>query len=208
MEIHSFPQGPIVRISPHELHIHDPDFYEKLYRQDGRWDKYTFSTTPLGAPGSAFTTVNHERHRMRRAATNPFFSRQKILSLEPVIQGQIEKLSKRIEEFAASGEVLVIGIAYAALTIDVVTEYAMEKSFGSLDRKDFNRDMVQCISGLGLIWRTGKHITWLPPFLERAPSWLMKKLNPKIGQWLAFREVCSTFSNLASAGNMTVKAAR
>ena len=120
---------------------------------------------------------------------NPFFSKQKILSLEPVIQGQIEKLPNRVEDFAASGKVLVIGVAYAALTIDVVTEYAMEKSIGNLDRKDFNRDMVECARGFGLMWRIGKHITWLPPLMEVAPDWLMER-EPKIGQWIAFRQVC------------------
>lgn len=55
--------GPIVRISPHELHVSDPAFYDKLYRMDGRWDKYAWMYNAFGAPQSTLFAVGmHHSH--------------------------------------------------------------------------------------------------------------------------------------------------
>lgn len=40
--------GPIVRISPHELHINDPFFSEDLYSFKGRLDRYTGAAKHFG----------------------------------------------------------------------------------------------------------------------------------------------------------------
>jgi len=44
--------GPIIRISPHDLHIIDPAFFDTLYRTDGRWDKYSWAYDTFGAKSS------------------------------------------------------------------------------------------------------------------------------------------------------------
>ncbi len=63
--------GPIVRISPYEVHVQDPDFYDQLYSRSGRRDKYAWLKERLGDPHSLFSTSNHDLHRVRRAALNP-----------------------------------------------------------------------------------------------------------------------------------------
>lgn len=127
---------------------------------------------------------------MRRAALNPFFSKQKINSLEATLQAQIEKFCKRVEDFAYSGKILPLSYAYGAFTMDVVTEYAMEKSYGNLNREDFGADLVGSIKGIGPMWHFGKHFPWLlRHLLATAPSWLLERLVPKSSQWTAFQEV-------------------
>lgn len=190
------PQGPIVRISPHELHINDPEFHDKLYRNEGRWEKYRFPFAFQGDSKSIAQTINHDVHRLRRAALNPFFSKQKIAFMESAILDQVEKLSRRIEEFAASGRVLPLGFAYSALTMDIITEYAMEKTYGNLDYEDFNQDMVDCIRGFGKMWRLGKHMNWLPRLMSLVPPSVTLKLDPKLGQFKAFQEVRKHFFGL------------
>jgi hypothetical protein len=64
--------GPVVRINPRELHISPPEYYEKLYAGAGKKrNKYGWFTAQIGIPDSLFATVDHDTHRMRRAALNP-----------------------------------------------------------------------------------------------------------------------------------------
>lgn len=182
--------GPIVRISPYELHIYDLDFHDKLYTLDGRWDKYPFTVNAFGVPDASATTINHDLHKIRRAALNPFFSKQRITSLEPLVQRKLEILSKRVEGFAASGDVVSIGTAYSALNMDIITEYTMIKGQENLLHKDFNQDMVEAIQGLIKIWVWAKHMPWVLSVLGTVPHWVVKSLDPKMAGYLKFQEVC------------------
>ena len=181
--------GPIIRISPYEIHINDPDYHEKLYNQQGHWDKYDWTIKAIGNSFAAQSTRDHHHHRKRRAAMNPYFSKQKIAAMEPIIHEQIDKFCRRMNEFAKSGDVVPIGVAYAALNMDIVTEYTMEGSYGNLNYKDFNADMVDCVKGVGPQWRLGKHVQWFPKVFPHIPNWIIAKIDPRSAQWHAFQKV-------------------
>lgn len=63
-------KGPIIRVTPHELHIRDSRFFDEVYsknlkvNKDG-WDKR------FGSEHSVLTTVNADFHKRRRAALSP-----------------------------------------------------------------------------------------------------------------------------------------
>jgi len=109
--------GPIVRINPYELHVSTPDFIEKLYSGPGkrrhRWD---WSTNQFGLPQSMFGTNDHDLHRIRRAAVNPFFSKGAVRKLQPIIDERINALLTRFREFQASGSLITLNYAFAAYT--------------------------------------------------------------------------------------------
>lgn len=127
---------------------------------------------------------------MRRAALNPFFSKQKVATIEPLIEKKIDQLSRRLQEFASSGNVLPIGCAYSALTMDIITEYAMIKGQDNLQAKDFNREMVVAVRGAAALWQWGKIFSLVPWLCERTPLWLIKQISAPLGQWTAMQQVC------------------
>ncbi|KAI1311466.1 trichodiene oxygenase [Xylaria venustula] len=104
--------GPIIRISPHELHISDASFFEKLFSRDSHWDKYTWSYDAFGADLSTICAPDHYVHRRRRAPLSTFLS----------------KLCHRLDDFTESNRStdsarLKLGTAISAFTRDVATEY-------------------------------------------------------------------------------------
>jgi hypothetical protein len=109
--------GPIIRINPDEVHIADPDFYDVVYAgSTQKRDKWDWFCNQYGIPEATFATVGHDQHRMRRGALNPFFSKAKVRSLQPLIERVASNLLSRFEEFRTSGEPMTISLAFAALT--------------------------------------------------------------------------------------------
>ncbi len=89
--------GPIVRITPTELHIDDPDYYDTLYtRASGRRNKYAYFSGRFGYASDTFSTVDHDLHRQRRKAISPFFSVAKIADFQPVIVKKVERLCEKL----------------------------------------------------------------------------------------------------------------
>ncbi|KAI1392904.1 trichodiene oxygenase [Hypoxylon trugodes] len=161
--------GPIIRISPHELHVNDPSFFEKLYRQDGRWDKYDWCMEAFGAQSATIHTVDHYAHKRRRAALNPFFSRKKVADSQNIIQRATEKLCYRLCQFQGTDNVH-LGSAISALTRDVSTEFLFGRSFNHLDDEDFHSSIITMHQNGGKIWRVTKHMRWYDIFTASSES--------------------------------------
>lgn len=95
--------GPIVRISPHELHINDPAFIDQLYRQDGKWDKYDWAVDAFATYGAGLLTPEHDLPRARRQPLNPFFSKPKVNSRQEMLERYLDKLCTRINLVVENG---------------------------------------------------------------------------------------------------------
>ncbi len=110
--------GPIIRINPYELHVNDPAFADELYPGPGahKRNKWEWSVRGIGVPGAALTTSDHDLHRLRRSALNPFFSKTSVRNLQPLLDSKTDRFTERFEAFQKTGEVMVLNHAFAALT--------------------------------------------------------------------------------------------
>lgn len=135
--------GPIVRISPHELHVGDPAYYAELYRQDGKWNKYDWSYDAFGAPSTAVCTVDHDVHRRRRAPLGPFFSRASVAGRQGMIQGFADKLCGRL--LRHEGAAVNITAAVGAFTRDVAMQFVLAKDVRNLEQEDFSAAMTSIL---------------------------------------------------------------
>lgn len=58
--------GPVVRITPHELHVSEPAFYDELYAGTSKKrDKYAWAYNLSLLSGSSWTTIEGSLHRNR-----------------------------------------------------------------------------------------------------------------------------------------------
>jgi cytochrome P450 len=91
----------------------------------------------FGTTNAAVGTTDHDLHRMRRSALNPFFSKQAVMKLEPVIQGNIDRLRDRLADTAGTGIPVNISDAFTCLSADIIGAYAFGEGYGLLDCEDF-----------------------------------------------------------------------
>ncbi|KAI1912869.1 hypothetical protein LOZ61_003073 [Ophidiomyces ophidiicola] len=115
--------GPIVRISPSEIHIKDPEWVTELYPLGNRKrNKYAWFLSE-GTNATSSATVHHDVHRQRRSALAPSFSKQSVVSFEEtVIRPNISTMCSQLDAFARNGNPVVLGTVFSSLTIDSVLQ--------------------------------------------------------------------------------------
>jgi hypothetical protein len=143
----------------------------------------------FGNSDSMLGTLPHAHHRLRRAALNPYFSKQSVANLEPTIKGVVEKLCNRFEQAKASGEPVNLGYAYAALAMDVITEYSFSKSYGCVDDPGFAHQWPDIVDGISRQSHINQQFGWLLPAMKMLPLWMVKATNPDMMQLIYFQDV-------------------
>lgn len=185
--------GPIVRITPTELHIDDPDYYEHLYSRTAPRDKYSYFSGRFGYASDSFSTTSHGLHRLRRKALSPMFSVKKIWEFQPVIREKVEKLCQKIVQYQ-DGQVLPLSRAYMALTTDIITEYAFAKSYDQLDSPNFQDTLHEALIAIYTTGQFALHFPIVFPILNILPEWLVRKTQPEVLQVVGLRKVNLQYS--------------
>ncbi|PYH88418.1 putative cytochrome P450 [Aspergillus ellipticus CBS 707.79] len=164
--------GPVVRITPDELHIADPDFYHEVYSPPcKKQDKEKNYVRLGGQDGSALTTVDHHLHRLRVSALAPFFSKQAVEKIEPLIQSKVNRLCAYFDSCIHPGTVVTVSHAALALTVDIISSYAYGESYDCLQRADlgseFRKILVSANEGYAIL----RHFHWLHAVMHRLHRW-------------------------------------
>jgi cytochrome P450 len=144
----------------------------------------------MGNTVSGFCTVDHDLHRLRRAAINPFFSKQKVAQLQPVVQRLADKLCMKLEMIRGTGEVVPIECAFDAFTMDVITEYSLDKSFGYLDQPGWSSDFREMERGFGEMGYMQKLFPPLLDIMNSLPERFVLWANPRMKLLLDFFREC------------------
>ncbi|KAI2618578.1 putative cytochrome P450 [Hypomontagnella submonticulosa] len=181
--------GPIVRISPDELHCNDPTFIDTLYAGGSvRRDKYVYYTGQFGVSESVFGTVHHDHHRLRRSAINRFFSKASVAKLEPMIHEKLDKLYRQLYTHMGDDKPLRLDMAFSCFVTDVITVYAFSKCSDFLSDASFERNLHESIVAGTDLGHYTKHLpSTILPLMKSLPDSWVKAMSPQIGIYLQFQ---------------------
>lgn len=175
--------GPIIRINPEEVHVGDPEFFPVLYSgSNKRRNKWRFYTKQFGADKSGLATNDHDLHRLRRSAINPFFSVQSVRKLQPVIEERVNALLNRLRcpQLDDQGRIIPVDIMYAfsAFTNDVINEYAFARSEHLIEDSTWGKDVTDYLLTGSHYGKLIQHIEVFLNLLNVLPEFIAIKLNP------------------------------
>ena len=93
--------GPIIRITPDEIHVGDVGFLDTVYAPSmSHRDKYDYQLRTLRVPSGVGATARYDVHKRRREALSPFFSKRNVIHLEALIVEKVEQLCQVIAKHA------------------------------------------------------------------------------------------------------------
>ncbi|KAL9035760.1 MAG: hypothetical protein Q9180_004682, partial [Flavoplaca navasiana] len=176
--------GPVIRINPHEVHIKDAEFYDELYigGSKGKSNKWFWSMRMFGQQDvSAFDTLDHDKHRQRREPWSPYFSKQSVTRLQPLlIQAVVDKLCLRLREYQIAGKPVVMTHAFSCVTCDIISEYSFTEGYNLLEKSDFDSSHYEAWIGLTKMCHVLKQFGWLYPLLDSIPMAITKWTSPEM----------------------------
>lgn len=177
--------GPVVRCNPEEIHVKDSEWFDVLYVGPGHVrDKWERSNRANGSPGSVASAVSHNLHRIRRGALNPFFSKKAVMALEGATMKKVDALCSKIQDYAKQKKILELGIAFTAVTLDVITEYCYGSCLDCIEQPDLAPHWKKLMGDLFAPVPVVKNFPWILKILQSLPrSW-----NPDFEPFLECQE--------------------
>ncbi|KAK7530276.1 cytochrome P450 [Phyllosticta citribraziliensis] len=179
--------GPIVRISPTELHVADPAFHAALYVSGRvrRTHKCAWHAKLFGSTRTTVGAVGHEVHRARREPLAAFLARRNVVGgpLEEVVWRGVGRLGEVLRGRAENSGAVNLSAALAACSADIVGACALGEGFGLLEREDMGEEWWRLMLDLSRNTHLMKHVgfvytlfTWLPQRLVALVHPLTKQL--------------------------------
>ncbi|MCJ1308349.1 hypothetical protein MMC25_002002 [Agyrium rufum] len=187
--------GPIIRITPDEIHIDDVGFLDTVFAPSKFFrDKYDYQLRSLRVQGGVGATKSHELHKKRRDALSPFFSKRNVLFLEPLILEKVEQLRRLIAKHAADKTIVNLSDVFFAFCNEygsgmisktllmnlhsVVTNFLFAHHIDNLadeaNAGALRNNSVNLLRGVHM----NKHFPWIPSLFESLPSSVSKGMMP------------------------------
>ncbi|KAI4212437.1 MAG: hypothetical protein LQ351_004870 [Letrouitia transgressa] len=162
-----FLQGPIIRVTPHEVHIKDPEWYDELYcaAREGIRNKYPPSALMTGTP----------------------LGTRAIKDIEPWIHDKVDLLCKSMLSQQERDGHVEMRVNFLAMTTDMVAAHTLsgsrpQKVLELLNSESDARGWQKTIAAVALLTPIVKQAPWLIPFALRLSASFWMTVAPPLGR--------------------------
>jgi len=182
--------GPIVRITPNEVHLASADDYDKIYYMGTKYWKSPIYYNALCVPSSSFGTPPNDMHKIRRGALNPMFSRQKVLELEEIVQEKADKVCQHMLQGIDKDEPVDLHHAFRAVSVDVISDFAFGRCYNFLDEDDIGARFFEMARGIGPALWAFQQFPSLQAMALKTPPWMAPYLSKPLGYITGMQMEC------------------
>ncbi|KAI0401350.1 cytochrome P450 [Xylaria palmicola] len=187
--------GPIVRITPQEVHFNDAEFINDIYPTTGRkTDKPLLVGLRTGTPESIVATPSHDKHRIRRNSISAFFSAANVAKVEPNIKEKLERMLDRWNKLGrGDGAVLKMLTVFQAYASDVITSYAFGDSVDFLDDEDWGEEYFSSQESYFKLTHIFGCFPVVMSLVNNIPAWVLGVFIPNLSamsekqEWMVSR---------------------
>lgn len=132
--------------------------------------------------------MDHDLHRMRRNSVAHFFSKRSVHALEPLVVQCVQGLMDRFRGELKNSGIVNLNYAYAAMTMDIISEYCFGESMKSLEREAYGKEWLDILHDAVQMRPLGRQFPTLVNLLFDLPPDIVAKVSPaveKMNAWNA-----------------------
>ncbi|KAL1619767.1 hypothetical protein SLS56_009968 [Neofusicoccum ribis] len=167
--------GPIVRITPNELHVRDSSWFDVLYASNPTHrDKYPPAAQLAGLPLGTHGTVQHDLHRKRRTANAPMFSKRAVASAQDLIREHVNELAEVFATKVGNDEPVELQTTFLAYTTDTIYHYMFDKDSGYQRNPEAAKSWRRSMQAVSQATPFMKQFPWLLSRVMLLPDWVLQ----------------------------------
>ncbi|KAI5779540.1 cytochrome P450 [Geopyxis carbonaria] len=172
--------GPIVRISPHEVHIDDPEFFHKFYSSK-KLKKSPWFYKMAGTRDVSFAMEENDSHRQRQGVYKNLFSMRSIQAFEPRLMEKVETLSRIFQRNVQTMDPINLTHAYRGMTSETIKSYIGLAENPRL--KDFSHAGKDLQNYSRVVVETSAVVRHFPPlgYFRLLPGWVVALFGEDFG---------------------------
>ncbi len=121
---------------------------------------------------------------------DPFFSRRNVLNLEHIVQAKAEKLSDIVSSRFSRNEAVDLHHTFRSISVDVITDYALEESYDLMNRKVLGAEFSAMVSSICPTMWFFQQWPGIQKLVLALPPALVNRINAPLKQMINLREVC------------------